>query len=438
MMSNIGANNSPKVFIIGYNAKGEAGMGYTHEIKQLTELKTNNLITKIHPSYRYTIYTDDEFNNILVAGRNKYGQLGLNTNGEPITTLTPLTFFKDKNIKIKKICVSINASTTFFMTTNNEIYGCGENNFDKLGLENKTVPRPKCPENFESQNYLNDQHQPILISTLKDVIELRTSAYWSLALCSSNNVKLTTIINYWCRLYSIPDDITSLLLMYSKCSKVYSTIFNRRHGHGEFKPEQAEFLHFGWREIETLSDKNIIKIAAGYEHSLFLGADGVVYSCGWNADGLCGLDEDIWWHVKIPTPIVYFIKNGIRIVDISIGCLHSLVLDDQGRIYSFGHNNYRQCGVGDTRTVPVPKMIKSLKDFKVVEIKCGGNMSYCKTECGKNFLWGSNNSNECMEFGENNYYVSLPKQIDNIITKKCGKSIVSVYPGYQCTKLIVC
>ena len=433
-MSTFWRSNRPNVFIIGYNGNGEAGLGHTDTIKQLTEIKTNKLITKIYPSNLNTIYTDDQFNNILVSGHNKYGQLGVNTNGENITTLTPLTFFKDNNIKIKNIFVSITAYTTFFLTTDNKVYGCGANTDDDLGLENKTEP-----ENFDTRSYLKNQHQPVLISTLKDVIEIRGSTYYSIALCSSDDTKLTKIINHWCRLYSIPDDIMSLLLMFTKYSKVYSTVYNRRHGHGDkYKPEQDHLLYFGWREIEALSDKHIIKITAGYAHSLFLGADGVVYSCGTNADGESGLGEGVAG-TNTPTPIEYFIKNGIRIVDIAAGCYHNLVLDDQGRIYGFGYNAKAQCGLGDIGSVRTPKLIEYLKEYVVVEIKCGQHMSYCKTECGKNFLWGTNDDNECMKFKHQHYKVAVPNKIDDIVKIKCGgKSIVSVHPGYYCTKLVVC
>ena len=131
--------NFPEVFVIGCNGDGEPALGHKDKIKQLTQIKTNKLITKIYPTYSNTIYTDDEFNNILVAGNNKFGQLEINTDGENITTLTPLTFFNDRNIKLKQIFVSITGLQTFFLTTDNKIYGCGANELDGLGLENKTI-----------------------------------------------------------------------------------------------------------------------------------------------------------------------------------------------------------------------------------------------------------------------------------------------------------
>ena len=93
-MSTSATNNSPKVFRIVSIGNCQAVMGHTNTINQLAEPKTNKLITKIYPSSMYTIYRDDEFSNILVAGDNRYGQLGINTNREDTSTLTPLIFFK--------------------------------------------------------------------------------------------------------------------------------------------------------------------------------------------------------------------------------------------------------------------------------------------------------------------------------------------------------
>ena len=424
-MSTLVNTNFPEVYIIGSNFDGQAGLGHSKSIQQLTQIKTNKLITSIYPSSEYVIYTDDEFNNIFVAGYNNYGQLGINTFGENITTLTPLTYFKDNNIRIKQIFVSIASYTTFFMTTDDKIYGCGKNIDGNLGLENETEH-----ENFDTRSYLQKQHQPVLISQLKDVIEIRPSDRFSIALCLSDNTKLNTIIHHWCRLYSIASEIISLLFMFTKYSKVYSTVYGNKDN------KKTDHSKYGWREIETLSDKNIIKIAAGDSHSLFLGPDGVVYSCGNNVDGQCGLRKTIE-RKKIPTPIKYFIRNGIKIVDISAGSYHSLVLDNKGRIYSFGYNKVGQCSDGYRDRVYIPQMIEYLKKYVIVEIKCGFHTSYCKTECDKNFLWGSNRDNQCMDFS-NVSKVIVPNQIDEIVRAGCNcKSISKVFPGGFFTLIIV-
>ena len=91
-MSTLVNKNLTEVFVIGDNGSGEAGLGHTHTIQQLTQIKTNKLLSKIYPSFNYIIYTDDELNNILGAGYNAHGQLGINKKSKIIKTLTPIRF----------------------------------------------------------------------------------------------------------------------------------------------------------------------------------------------------------------------------------------------------------------------------------------------------------------------------------------------------------
>jgi len=317
---------SKGVFFIGYNGNGEFGSGNTDSVDKLTPFP-NKSITKIFPSRMNTIYADNNFDNIWVAGFNKYGQLGSNTNSASILNLTPLTYFTDNNIKIKNISVAITGDTTFFFTNSNKVYGTGSNTGNELGLENK-------PDG--DNRALEDQFEPVLIE-LNDIIDIKSSPYFSIALCASDDETLSLIINHWSRLYTVPDDVTSLIITFSKFSKVFSTVYDG-HGHGD---DFAAHSDYGWKEIEALNNKNIIKISVGYKHTLYLTSYGAVYSCGANHDGECGHDA----HIKdtnTPSMIEYFEENKIKIVDIKAGCYHNLVLDDEGKIYSFGYNAYGQ------------------------------------------------------------------------------------------------
>ena len=69
-----------------------------------------------------------------------------------------------------------------------------------------------------------------------------------------------------------------------------------------------------------------------------------------------------------------------------------------------------------------PQMIEYLREYVVVEIKCGESIGYFKTECGKNFLCGSNGDNECMDFSSDD--VKHPKQIDETVTERCNVILV--------------
>ena len=68
-------------------------------------------------------------------------------------------------------------------------------------------------------------------------------------------------------------------------------------------------------------------------------------------------------------------------------------------------------------------------------------MSYCRTLCGKHFIWGANADNECITYQKNEFVnfesVTLPHRIDDIAKEKCGISeIKEIYPGYFSTQVI--
>ena len=429
----VSAGNKSRVFVIGHNSFGELGLGHRNPITKLTEIKSG--ITNIHSSNRYTIYSDDDYKNIWSAGSNHHGQCGKKGDSK-FLDLEKIIFFEKNQINIKKICVSSVGCSTFFITKDNKLYGCGFNANDELGLEEAIVPG--IINNIESDSEKwggENQFEPVLISHLSDVIDVKTTLYFSIALYKSDADRINIIIHNWCRLFMIPDDIKSLLIIFTKCSKVYSTIY-AAHGHGD-KYKKHKYL--GWKEIESLSDKNIIKISVGETNSVYLGSDGVVYSCGDNYGGECGLGPDIE-RTNVPTEIEYFRENGIEIVDIETGWWHSLALDTNGKVYEWG-------GVGHSNSITVPVLVEDLKEYKVDLIRCGSRTSYCKTVCDKHFIWGRNDHNECLTFDgkydddahelvyDDQY---LPHRIDLIIKKKCcTQKIINVYPGYFCLSIIV-
>ena len=424
-----------RAFFVGYNGTGQLGLGHEKNVHELTECKYP--ITEIHAGSRYIFYNDENYKNIWCAGWNSEGQCGMGQT-EILTSFTKFRFFKQNNIQIKKICASLGgADITFFITTDNKLYGCGCNWQNQLGLDDFS-------QKLSAENLNN--YEPVLIPQLCDVVDITTSFSCSVALCSSHNVKiLKTIINNWCRLYchsesrfhTVPEDIISLLVIFSKFNSVYSTAYDG-HGHGDKYPKKK---YFGWKEIEELSNKNIIKVAACSIYVWYLGADGVVYACG-DDGNQHGIEDDFDFGQEsknIPTQIRYFEENGIKIVDIAAGYKHSLALDEQGRLYGYGLNHHGQCGDGTCDDVKEPKLIKTLNDYKIDVIKCGYNTSYCRTVCGKHFIWGQNDDNECLTYDENESYqdVLTPHRIDNTIYDKCGRSkIVNVYPGYYTLQII--
>ncbi|CAG8818803.1 17988_t:CDS:2 [Gigaspora margarita] len=84
-------------------------------------------------------------------------------------------------------------------------------------------------------------------------------------------------------------------------------------------------------------------IFARGNHSFAIDENGIIYAWGQNMDGQCG--------ILLPNPIITpmkleFFKNSIRVNQISMGLHHTLVLLENGEVYSFSSTEYGQLGIG--------------------------------------------------------------------------------------------
>ena len=79
-------------------------------------------------------YSDDDYKNIWSVGTNAYEQCGREGDSK---ILQAITFFEENQINIKKVCVSHVGSSTFFITKDNRVYGCGSDQADQLGLKKR-------------------------------------------------------------------------------------------------------------------------------------------------------------------------------------------------------------------------------------------------------------------------------------------------------------
>lgn len=93
--------------------------------------------------------------------------------------------------------------------------------------------------------------------------------------------------------------------------------------------------------VPGLKDFNIIDAACGRNHTLFLTDEGVVYSCGQNKYGQCGIGQ-LTDTVNEVTRIVY---DKSSIVKVGCGANFSVILNVLGNLYTFGYPEYGQLGL---------------------------------------------------------------------------------------------
>jgi alpha-tubulin suppressor-like RCC1 family protein len=143
-------------------------------------------------------------------------------------------------------------------------------------------------------------------------------------------------------------------------------------------------------DINTEGDE-IEKICMGQFHSLFLSKQGKIYSWGDNTYGELGVSKSTKW-LAVPTLIPFFEDKVC--IDCDVGGRHSLVLEKNGNLYSFGDNSEGQCGIELSRTYE-PQLIETkgmLGEDTIVAISifAGDAHSALVTSEGDLFAWGDN------------------------------------------------
>eukprot|EP00550_Attheya_septentrionalis_P007856 CAMPEP_0198287000 /NCGR_PEP_ID=MMETSP1449-20131203/5953_1 /TAXON_ID=420275 /ORGANISM="Attheya septentrionalis, Strain CCMP2084" /LENGTH=394 /DNA_ID=CAMNT_0043984883 /DNA_START=94 /DNA_END=1278 /DNA_ORIENTATION=- len=98
------------------------------------------------------------------------------------------------------------------------------------------------------------------------------------------------------------------------------------------------------------------QVAAGANHSVVLGTNGVAYTFGANDVGQCGVpsdpyedddddDDDGLGPVLTPKP-VSLPKHSGEVVNVSAGYAHTVLTMSSGKVFVFGQNDNGQLGVG--------------------------------------------------------------------------------------------
>eukprot|EP00434_Breviolum_minutum_P022318 symbB.v1.2.019695.t1/scaffold1620.1/size227398/7 len=160
-----------------------------------------------------------------------------------------------------------------------------------------------------------------------------------------------------------------------------------------FLPESINFNEPSPRALDVPMPVKVV--AAGGYHSAFITENGQLWTWGSNSHGQLGLaSPKSCPFVGRPRPLDAL--KGIDVSKVSLGGIHSAVLDTAGVAYTFGDNRRGQCGQGDLAQVPSPQAVLELPGH-VRGVSCGGFFSFFQVgeelyACG----WGKEG---CLGFG---------------------------------------
>ncbi|KAJ5070476.1 btk-binding protein-related [Anaeramoeba ignava] len=247
------------------------------------------------------------------------------------------SLIEDKNDRIIQDAVS-GWCSIYLLTSNQNVYGIGSNQFGQLGFDSETLPKTEKPilmmKNVSKIFLENSSEHVFLLNSNQELFG-----------CGWNN---------------------------------YGQV-----GLGESRKE--EYIQ-KLTKIQNIPKGKIIDIKSGYFHSIMLienenqnqNPKRKLYSCGfWKYNGL-GKNENTYEFTEIKSSLF---GNDDNILDFSVGNAHTLILTSNSKLIVFGYNYYGQLGTGNIEYQSIPIQIKLPKlrfneDISNYHILCGNNRSF--------------------------------------------------------------
>ena len=131
--------------------------------------------------------------------------------------------------------------------------------------------------------------------------------------------------------------------------------------------------------------RRVASVAAGAHHSLCVCDDGSLWAWGKAADHQLGTRVD---DVMAPAPARVRLEGDLRARQVAAGAAHSLAVDADGGLWSWGRNAHGQLGHGTARPSPAPRRVLPLRARPVVQAAAGAFHSLAVLREGALYAFG--------------------------------------------------
>jgi len=135
--------------------------------------------------------------------------------------------------------------------------------------------------------------------------------------------------------------------------------------------------------------------ASGQSHAMVLGANGEVQTFGASSTGALGQGPD----VRQTSPLLLRFSAQVKVKMLCAGARHSLLLTDDGKLFSMGDNAHGQLGI-EGKAVPMVDSPTAVggplgdEDVRVKLVSAGDNFTCAVTEDDQLYTWGGNSNGQ--------------------------------------------
>ncbi|KAL0102780.1 hypothetical protein PUN28_018224 [Cardiocondyla obscurior] len=138
--------------------------------------------------------------------------------------------------------------------------------------------------------------------------------------------------------------------------------------------------------IPDIKGNKIVAVTAGQDHSILLTETGEVYTFGWGADGQTGLAH---YQNEYRPSLVKGDLAGQRIIKVSCAADCVLALSDKGKVYGWGNSEYGQLPIKENSSqINIATELDTQDLGYVTDIAAGGTFCMILNNNGNVYVWG--------------------------------------------------
>jgi len=179
----------------------------------------------------------------------------------------------------------------------------------------------------------------------------------------------------------------------------------------------------------VLSGKRITAIVSGQNHALALSADGKLFTWGWNNYGQLGNGTSVAF-TNVPVAVdMTGVLAGKTVVALGVGNMHSLAVTADGKVFAWGLGGDGELGNGSTTNTAVPvavNMSGALSGKTVVAVSGGWQYSSALTSDGLVYTWGGGGNSQLGNGATASSLVPMAVSTSGVLS---GKTIIGISSG---------